>query len=113
MQLITNLNSFRDFIHIEDLCDAINLLISKRAKGIFNIGSGKKTGVLEIAKLISKLSNKKNIKYDTYENNDKKDCYLANISKIKRLGWKPKKNIYKILKDFVKKKNEFKKKNYS
>lgn len=103
---INNLDSHRDFIHIEDLCDALNLLISKRAKGIFNIGSGKKTRVLEIAKLIAKISNKKNIKYDTSKNSDNKDCYLANISKIKRLGWRPKKNIYKILNEFIKKKHE-------
>ena len=91
---ISNLNHDRDFIHIDDLCKAINLLKNKRSEGIFNIGSGKVTNLFDILKFI----NKKNKKI-LHEENKKKTSLIANISKIKKIGFKPKYGIKKIIKD--------------
>ncbi len=91
---ISNLNHDRDFIHIDDLCKAINLLKNKRSEGIFNIGSGKVTNLFDILKFI----NKKNKKI-LHEKNKKKTSLIANISKIKKIGFKPKYGIKKIIKD--------------
>ena len=37
---LSNLNHYRDFISVNDICSAINLLYSKKYKGIINICSG-------------------------------------------------------------------------
>ena len=74
---ISNLNHDRDFIHADDLCKAINILKNKRSEGIFNIGSGKVTRLLDILKLINK--NKKIL----HDKNQIKTSLIANISKIK------------------------------
>lgn len=96
---IANLNHFRDFIHIKDICSAINILWNKRAKGIFNIGSGKKIYLKNLAMIIDNEINKKNtIKF---KDNDKPTYLIANIQKLKNLGWKPKYGINKIVKDYL------------
>ena len=93
---IANLNHFRDFVHIKDICSAINILWNKRAKGIFNIGSGKKIYLKNLAMIIDNEINRKNtIKF---KDNDKPTYLIANIQKLKNLGWKPKFGIKKLLK---------------
>lgn len=47
-------NMIRDFIHIDDVTDALIKCIYSDITGIFNIGTGQKTTVLEIAKLLKK-----------------------------------------------------------
>ncbi len=91
---ISDLNHDRDFIHIDDLCRAINLLKRKRSVGIFNIGSNKVTNLFDILKLI----NKKNKKI-LYNENKIKTSLIANISKLKKIGFKPRYGIKKIIKD--------------
>ena len=91
---LKNLNHDRDFCHIDDLCKAINLLKKKNSLGIFNIGTGKATNLFNIVKLINK-KNKKII----YKKNIKKTSLIADISKIKKIGFKPKYGIEKIILD--------------
>ena len=50
----------RDFISVEDVADAnYKAMISKTDFGFFNIGTGVATSILDLAKLMIKLSNKK------------------------------------------------------
>lgn len=50
----------RDFISVEDVADAnYKAMISKTEFGFFNIGTGVPTSILDLAKLMIKLSNKK------------------------------------------------------
>jgi UDP-glucose 4-epimerase len=50
----------RDFIHIEDVARAIELVIEKKPAGyIFNIATGKQTSILELARLIIRIANAK------------------------------------------------------
>jgi len=91
---LKNLNHERDFCHIDDLCRAINLLKKKQSSGIFNIGSGKVTNLFNIIKMLNK-KNKKII----YNENSKKTSLIADISKINKIGFKPKYGIRKIIKD--------------
>jgi len=49
----------RDFIHISDVIDAIMKAMSiERARGVFNIGSGKAVTINQLAKLILKTMNR-------------------------------------------------------
>ena len=94
---LENLNHDRDFCHLDDICSAINLLKKKSCKGVYNIGSGKKTNLFEIVKLI----NKNNKKID-YKKNYIKSSLIADISKLRKIGFKPKFEIKKIISDFYK-----------
>jgi nucleoside-diphosphate-sugar epimerase len=89
---LKNLNHYRDFLSVKDISKAIYFLWNKKFHGIINIGSGKKVYLKNIAKLLN-IKNKKLIFID----NNKKTNLIANISKIKRIGWKPYDTISRIL----------------
>ena len=96
-QKFDTLNHLRDFIHISDINTAFQLLFNKRGFGIFNIASGKSIKISIIAQYFAKkFKTKTFIKETKIETS-----HRASIEKIKKLGWKPKKNFYNILKDFV------------
>ena len=98
-RVFKNLNHFRDFIHIQDITSAIKFMWLSRSQGVFNIGSGKKTHLKKIAKFLNfKINRNYNISF--IEN---KNCthLIANNKKLKKLGWKVKKNINNILKDYL------------
>ena len=82
-----NVNHYRDFISTEDICSAIKVLFNNKSSGIYNIGSGKKILISDIIKIIARKNNKKAV----FKNSLKKTCLVANINKIKKLKWKPKK----------------------
>ena len=45
----------RDYVYVDDVVEAILLSLEKKTNGTFNIGSGKSTSVLQVAKTISHL----------------------------------------------------------
>lgn len=98
---LENLNHNRDFLHLSDICSAISILMKKKKKGIYNICSARKTNLKKIAFLISRKKNK------ILEFNDP-NFSLTNLvgdnNKMKKLGWRPKKNIKYIIDSFVRNK---------
>lgn len=97
---LNNKNYKRDFCYIDDVIQAIILSMkSSRSSGeIFNVGSGKKISLLEVAKIISDLclSGKIVINKKTRDNNKRKEniSLCSNIDKIKKtLKWFPKVNL--------------------
>jgi nucleoside-diphosphate-sugar epimerase len=96
-----NINHIRDFISISDINRAILFLLNKKIKGIYNIASGKTVNVEVIVKRICKKYNKKII----INNFLPRSKLIADIKKIKKLGWKPIDNINDILGDYEKRKN--------
>ena len=80
-----NLNHDRDFLPIKHVVKAIKILSTKRAKGIFNICSGKKTN---LQNLTLKLNNKFK-KQIEFSGNDKSSILFGCNRKISTLGWKP------------------------
>jgi UDP-glucose 4-epimerase len=95
----------RDFIHVDDISKAIYLSIKSKQKGsmIYNVGTGKNTSIISLAKSIKKINPKIKIEYKKNNNFDiKKSC--ANINKIEKdLKFKAARkilrdisNIYKI-----------------
>jgi len=91
--LFKNTNHYRDFLSVKDVCYAIKILTKKRATGIYNIGSAKKVLISDLIKIIFKKYKKE---YQL-KKNSKQTLLIANNSKIKKLGWKPKKNIKSII----------------
>ena len=88
-------NHFRDFLCVKDICSAILILKKNKANGIYNIGSGKKVLLSNIVKIILDRYKKKYI----IKNKNIKTCLVSNNSKIKKLNWKPTKNIQSIIKE--------------
>ncbi len=93
-----------DFIYIDDVASAISALIKKKDLGankIYNIGSGKLTGVMEIVKIIYnhfKLPLPKDLKPVK-----KPEGFFLDIAKIKReIGWQPKTTIQEGIKKIIK-----------
>ena len=101
----------REFIHSDDLAEAIlkclnvsSKKIDKIFKGklpILNIGTGENIKIINLAKMISKFSNYNGIiKFDkrfpdgTYKKN-------LNSKIIKKLGWKPRINLKNGLKEVI------------
>jgi len=93
--LFNNINHFRDFLCTKDICVAIKILIKKQITGIYNIGSGEKILISDIVKIIFNKFKKKYYIKET----KKQTCLIANNSKIKKLNWKPSKNIKGIIKE--------------
>ena len=85
-------DALRSFIHVDDLCEAINLIINKGIiNEIYNVSSKDELSVLNVAKKLIKII-KNDDKYEKYIKfiedrpfNDKR--YLINCQKINKLGW--------------------------
>ena len=88
-------SNVRCFLSVYDFIDAILLLIKKKTNGIYNVGNHHEYHNLEVAKLICNLLGKnikKEIKFvKDRPFNDKR--YSINTEKIKKIGWRPKKNL--------------------
>lgn len=95
LTLFNNTNHLRDFLCVGDVSEAIKILIDKKSTGIYNIGSGNKTLISDIIKLIFSKYKKNYL----INNNSKQTCLVSNNSKIKKLNWKPTKNIKSIVMD--------------
>ena len=77
-------NSFRDFIHVDEVSRFLNFSIKKDLKGILNLGSGKSFSLQKIAKIISK---KLNIPCKITRLN-KIDKIVSSNSLIRKIGYK-------------------------
>ena len=83
-----NINkSLRDFIHIDDVLKIIDFIIKNNINDTINVGSGRGVSLEYIVKNISKKLGKKPLLKIT----NKSDKLIANITKLRKLGYK--KNI--------------------
>lgn len=98
-------NEQRDYIHIDDAVKCLIFLKNKFYKNnfnIFNVGSGKKFIIKEVLDKLRIIFGIKKIYFSNKKKIHNPDKLLANIKKIKKLGWKPKKNFDHQLKEYVK-----------
>ena len=95
----------RDFVHVDDVCQALLLSIDKRAADgeIFNVGTGMPITIKEVAELITeKIKPSLKPRYNQqYRVGDIRHC-VADISKIKnKLGYKPSIPFKKGIDEFI------------
>ena len=76
--------SIRDFIHVNDVVKIINFIIKKNISDTINIGSGYGRQLSSIVKMISSQNKIKPIINITSKN----DKLIANISKLRSIGYK-------------------------
>jgi UDP-glucose 4-epimerase len=86
----------RDYIYIDDITEAIERSLNQNVKGEYNIGSGKGTSLISLAKLIIKsVSSKSQIKI--ISDSERKFDILSNILDYtefnKHTGWLPKTSL--------------------
>ena len=91
----------RDFIHVNDICEAINKSLKYKNFGIFNVGTGKTVRIKDLAKTIinyskkGKIKNGKKIKFDAFFS-------CADINKIKKkIKFYPKINLKDGIKNLI------------
>lgn len=93
---IRNVNMYRDFIHVDDATNALELILRKKYSQPINICSGNKFNLTTIIKLINDKFYKKKLSLDSSRGGD----VFGDNSKLKKMGMKKFKNIYQILKRY-------------
>lgn len=82
----------RDWLHVEDNCRAIDLVLQKAKAGeIVNIGSGNEVPNIDVAKLILKHMKKPESLIKYIQDRPGHDFrYSLNWDQMRKMGWKPK-----------------------
>jgi UDP-glucose 4,6-dehydratase len=98
-----NGRNLRFYLSAKDFARAISLLVRKKDRGIYNIGSETEFRNIDIAKKICEIFNKNPKNYIKYINdrpyNDKR--YSVSTDKIKKLGWQPKDKLINDLPEII------------
>lgn len=93
LKVYGNPENIRDYIHLEDMCKAIEASINPQKKfEIYNIGSGEGHSVNDILNYLEKFTGQKFKKEQINNENTQKliDWNILDISKaVAELGWKP------------------------
>jgi nucleoside-diphosphate-sugar epimerase len=100
-----NPDSMHDWIYIKDFVDAVVMLMTKRLPcgEIYNVGSGEQHSNMELVEKIEWITDRecKFMINKDIKRPDEKQCWVADISKIKALGWKPEYTLVKGLKKSI------------
>lgn len=97
----------RDYIHIEDLCNAHLLgfewMIKEKKSNLFNLGTSKGYSVLDVLKTTEKILDKKvNYVFSSRRPGDPEILITKNTKAADILNWKPKMNLEDMIKsDFT------------
>jgi len=92
--------NIRDWLYVEDNCEAIDLVLHEGKEGeVYNIGAKNELSNIEITRMVLDIlgKDKEFIEYVSDRlGHDKR--YSVDISKIKKLGWSPRHNFDEALK---------------
>ena len=86
-------HSTKDFIYIDDLVDALWLLLSHEVTGEVNLGSGQPVTVGEVAETLARYLGKPHLLKKAEPKPDPLDQVVADIAHLTRLGWSPAYNL--------------------
>jgi len=95
--------SIRDYVNIHDVVDA-NILVMESEKAnyqVFNVGGGKAYTVIEFANIVKDVYGSEinpTIPFE-YRYGDTRHIF-SDISKLKSLGWVPKRNVYDSVREY-------------
>jgi dTDP-glucose 4,6-dehydratase len=93
----------RDWLYVIDNCEAIDLILRKGKNGeIYNVGAGNEKMNMEIANLIlEELGKPKSLIKFVKDRPGHDFRYSLNFEKIKKIGWQPRADFEKRLKETV------------
>ena len=87
-----NLTPKRDYIDVDDVCRALIALLKNGEGGVYNVGTGREHSVKKVVKIVSEILGE-----EIESKQDKsrmrkvdREHLLADISKLRGIGWKPK-----------------------
>ncbi len=95
--------SIRDYVNVHDVVDALLLVMEKEEADyeVYNVGGGKGYTVLEFAGVVAEVFGvdlKPKVPGE-YRYGDTRHIF-SDISKLERLGWKPKRTVYDSVKEY-------------
>ena len=98
-------NQLRDFVNIHDVVDANILALEKDDANyeVFCVGGGKPYSIKEFADIVAKVHGKEDLKPKIpgeFRVGDTRHT-LSDISKLKNLGWKPKRTPYDSVQEYL------------
>jgi dTDP-glucose 4,6-dehydratase len=95
--------NIRDWIHVQDHCNAIDFILDKGSSGeIYNIGGANEKTNLEITEKILALLKKDDSQIEHVEDRPGHDLrYSLDCAKLRGLGWKPSQSFEEGLRDTV------------
>ncbi len=95
--------NIRDWLYVDDHCDAIQFVIDNGTVGeIYNIGGGNELTNIEITDLILKETNKaESLKQFVQDRLGHDRRYSLNCEKLENIGWRPKYNFLDAMKSTV------------
>jgi UDP-glucose 4-epimerase len=80
----------RDFIWVEDAAEAIMKMVSERAQGLFNVGTGIGTSIGELARMLLKEVEQSQRQIVSAQPASRPSCIVLDINKAKQdLHWQP------------------------
>lgn len=93
----------RDWLYVTDLCEAIEFIVKKGIHGeVYNIAAGNEENNLEIANRILKILGKEKGLIQHVKDREGHDCrYSMSFTKIQKLGWQPRVDMNRGLKETV------------
>jgi UDP-glucose 4-epimerase len=98
-------NETRDFIHINDVVQAVNLIVEKESpQFIYNIGNGEETSIRLLSEEFAKCLcvEKNNVKFNGEEKTGDPLNWRADITRIKELGYSKGVNLKDGIESYVK-----------
>ena len=99
---LKNGDAVREFLYIDDLCEAIHLILINPIYGVFNLGSGTGVSINKLAKLIGNHFQNENLNVVSSNKYSRKSSLLLNSEKIiKKLKWKPTVDIKQGVKKLI------------
>lgn len=102
---IKNPYNANDFIHVDDVVSALRIAVTKKVEsGIYNLGSGTSTRVVDVFELLQEIMNNKRKIILSKKCILKPINFWADIGMAHRfLGWEPKISLRKGITDYLKK----------
>ena len=92
--------SVRDFLTTRQIVSAIECLFRARAKGVFNIGTGQGTTVLDLANAVAKRLGRSDVGFE-WEKQDRTESLVADATKLRQLGWEARRTLDEMIDDVL------------
>ena len=88
-------SAVRDFVHVEDHCRAIDLVLHEApAGGVYNVGTGVETSGKQVAEAVLDIMGKSHDQIEYVADRPGHDYrYALDIERITQLGWEPRVNL--------------------
>jgi nucleoside-diphosphate-sugar epimerase len=93
--------AIRDYIHVADIASAVLVLATARQDGTYNVGTGVGVMLADVARAIAALLGKPcHDWHSTAQATDNDDHFVADNSRLGRLGWRPRFDLYRGLETY-------------